>query len=209
MRKILWLLSATLVIMLPSCGDDSGNNSESDEIMPLKIGYEWQGTESQFSESGDLIYSESWSFRIVDTVTVNNEKWFIPVVIVGIDTTHPLEMYTNREDGLWIWYTGRDSLAGQPVLWAKYPAEVADSFISGAQLAATVYVESIDEKINAPYGEYFCHSYRWRFDMLFSPIDYYWLAPNMGMIKWEKFLPGQADNPYLSKQWKLETFVAR
>ena len=77
MKKMLLFLLIALVIMLPSCGNDSGNNSEIDEIMPLMIGYEWKGTESQFSESGDLIYSGIWSFRVVDTITVNKKIWYI------------------------------------------------------------------------------------------------------------------------------------
>jgi hypothetical protein len=123
------------------------------------------------------------------------------------DIIYPDELYANRDDGVWIWYTCRDSIAGAPLIWAKYPAAVLDTYTSGKHPESNVTVVSTDTVVSTPSGTYSCYCYRWIPTMVicWPPVTYYYLAPDTGPVKSEFYVPDEVGGLYLHSVWELNS----
>lgn len=187
------------------CDNDSITDGDgTNVIMPLGVGYEWIGTMTLYDWHGSVTNTSSWTFYLAKDTTINNEQWFIMQHINDDDTLISNMMHANRSDGLWVWYTCKDSLIDQPRMWSKYPAAVGDTFISGKHPEATVTVIATDTTISVPRGDYSCYGYRWVPHIAFGDVDYYYLTLNLGLTGWETYRAGPDDAPYLYRRWVLE-----
>lgn len=204
-RKFPFLIIA-LTLLLVSCGDDDKptNGNQESVIMPLKVGYSWKGTQTEYAPDGAPVYTAAHITEVVNVSTINNESWYIVNYIIASDTIDPCVMYANRDDGLWIWYTCSDSIAGAPIMIYKYPAWVGDSYTSGNNGDVTITVISTDTVITIPYGELTAHLYHWQPPGAFTEVVYIYMVPDLGMVKWDFYEPGADDELYLKRKWELD-----
>lgn len=202
MKKSAIFLITCGALLLFACGDDSSTNQDRTVMMPLKVGNEWTGTLTTVDPGGE--HSGSMTIRVQDRIIVNNEKWYIMQHIIDGEIIYPDQMHTNRYDGVWVWYTCRDSIAGEPLMWAKYPAEVGDTFTTGHLGLVTATLVSKDTSVSVPLGDFDCYCYFWLPNILWPPVHYYYVVPQLGIVKWEMYCPGPDDAPYLCEKWELE-----
>ncbi len=175
-----------LVLALFGCGEkkdesDAGSNENLLEnregmtlIFPLDLSTEWiyeVGALDTSTSSMRLIKVDT--FSLVGDTTIDGVKWF-KAKGLGLDDYYAV----NWNDGLYYARTG-----GKPFLFAKYPADVGDTFTSQiGRVEAKTTVAAIGLEIKVPAGTFFCHQYSQTIGEQGMTTNYY-LAPGVGLIK--------------------------
>ncbi|MCX7837782.1 MAG: hypothetical protein N2323_07565 [candidate division WOR-3 bacterium] len=157
MKKLLILVFVPFLFVI-SCKNIT-EPSESQGILPLKVGNYWKFI--------NLRTSEEITFRINETKLINNITWYR---LDGI-------FATNKKDGLWIFDEGHSYLA------YKYPARVGDT--CNANYFLTTIVKSINDTITVPAGKFVCYRYEsYRNDYPNRPLEMKeWFSPNIGPVR--------------------------
>jgi hypothetical protein len=209
MSRIFPVLIIALALLLVSCGDDDNpaNGDHKSVIMPLEVGNSWRGTQTEYAPDGAPVYTATYTQMVVDVGTINNELWYTIHLIIASDTSDTGVSFANRNDGLWIWNIGGDTISTIPFMYYKYPAMPGDSYASGPKGHANVTVVSTDTVITVPYGEFNAYLYGYERSGMFNDISYVYLVPDLGLVKWEYYVPGAADELYLKESWGLEELI--
>lgn len=119
-------------------------------IVPLAIGNQWTTRTSNYNAEGKLRSSSIRTSQIISDTTIDGERWFVAHTPASGDNPSSTSLGTNRPDGF---YTLR---SGVPMLSAKYPASVGDSYQG---FGGDVKVVSTNEKISVPKGTFICYQY--------------------------------------------------
>ena len=119
-------------------------------LMPLKVGNQWTYLLKAYDTSGTAMVTDTITFALLRDTTIQNEKWYF--IVAGASA---VELLANRPDGLWYRRIGPDGQS--PVLFAKYPASVNDTWI-GID-SSTARVVSTNAGISVPKGTYTCFHY--------------------------------------------------
>jgi hypothetical protein len=126
---------------------------QSSVMMELKQGNQWTYRTTAFDSSGNVRSTGTTESRIVRDTMINNESWFF----VRSDST-TFELFTNKSDGLWYMSLNSSGKISQaPVLIAKYPADVNDSWPSLS--GYTMKLAAKDMSVSVPSGTYSCYQY--------------------------------------------------
>jgi hypothetical protein len=185
MRNVL--LTGVMVFILLGCSSKKESDQSSIDIgaeakrigniiMPLELGNWWSynvyGLDTAQNTLRPILLD---TLMVISDTTVNQERWFH---IGGLQGTEGWVI--NREDGFWFAPPGQ-----KPFLFAKYPAEVGDTFSSviGSVNAHTT-VEGIGVEVKSPAGTYYCYKYSQRVEPS-NAITNYYFAPGVGLVKME------------------------
>jgi hypothetical protein len=147
---LLILITITSVI-LAACASDPLGPTDSQPIMPLKVGNRWIGRTEQLDTAGEVKSTQFDTLEIVAEEVDNGETWY---------RTNRNTSYTIREDGLWY----RPYGAGDYLMFlAKYPASVDDLFgtdtlsrlpNTDSLVISTIRVRSTGERVTVPAGTF-------------------------------------------------------
>ncbi len=137
-------------------------------IYPLKVGNEWTFLKT-FSVNGKIMGTDTVREEIAGEKDINGEEWFL------LRSDDYVDQYiTARQDGIYKYFPDLDTA----VLLYKYPAAAGDSYNSGYELASNnsliitplqMTVDSTDEALTVPYGQFKCYKYTQHEDSLGSP----------------------------------------
>ena len=180
------LLTGIVILTLLGCS----GKEESDEpkidiggtprigniIMPLEVGNWWSYTIYGLDSARNMLRPILIDTLMVSSdTTINQERWFF---MGGLQGTSGLVM--NRRDGFWFAPAG-----AQPFLFAKYPAEVGDTFSSLiGDVPAHTTVEANGVEVKSPAGTYLCYKYVQKVEPS-NAITNYYFAPGVGLVKME------------------------
>ncbi|MGA9116315.1 MAG: hypothetical protein WB626_06035 [Bacteroidota bacterium] len=157
MKRFSALAVCVILIWIAGCTKegnpvDGGPFNNPTVIMPLVIGNEWTYASRSLDTAGQVTGTDTATFKIVRDTTMGVERWYF----IGRDSG-AWELLTNRSDGLW--YTARVSGGIRtPVLLAKYPAFVNDTFYGLDSVFVTVV--STSTPVTVPAGSFTCYEYR-------------------------------------------------
>lgn len=201
MRIITSCLLACLILLVFSCGQGPVEpGSDTNVIMPLKIGNRWDGTTIVYT-FGDSS-STATTLLLTKTTKINKEIWYVGEYSENSEIIEN-RLYSNRNDGLWIWYTNPDKPEGTPYLLAKYPAKEGDIY-DGPFIETSYYkVLSTDTILNIHKDKYKCYSYVLVIpESISAPTWQSFWSPGRGQIKYEirDFFSGTR------KIWQLDRF---
>jgi hypothetical protein len=147
-----------------------------DVILPLAIGNEWTTSVVEYNESGQQTDAYMATGAVVGDSIINDTTWYI----MTSDTGAGISLWTNKDDGAWVW---TDS-AGQPqALMMKYPATPGESY---AVYMVTVTVESVSTSVTVPAGTFECYYYRAHIP-IYGTIGKVWACPNVGVVRAEEY----------------------
>lgn len=179
------LLTGMMVLMLLGCSSkkesdqpaiDIGAKRIGNIIMPLELGNWWSynvyGLDTAQNTLRQMLLD---TLMVISDTTVNQERWFH---IGGLQGTEGWVI--NREDGFWFAPPGQ-----KPFLFAKYPADVGDTFSSVIGNAnAHTTVAGIGVEVKSPAGTYYCYKYSQKVEPSNAVTNYYF-APGVGLVKME------------------------
>jgi hypothetical protein len=154
--KILLVFQFIVVLLLiDGCKKDDnpvdqGGTPQATVLMPLKIGNQWTYRVISYDTSGTVQHVDTSTFKIVRDTTIQSEKWYF----IGQDST-AYELLTNRSDGVWYMRVRIAPLAA--VLFAKYPANVNDTWLGPDSSIAMLWAKDIN--VSVPQGTYACFQY--------------------------------------------------
>ncbi|MFZ1978319.1 MAG: hypothetical protein WAV76_10220 [Bacteroidota bacterium] len=127
-------------------------------IYPLKVGNKWTFREN-YLFSDTVLFSDTTTQTIVGEEMMNGEKWFLMVSTVYVD-----QLLTSRQDGIYVYYSDIKTA----VLKYKYPATMGEEYTSGYEewtgasdtlVAFQMTVDSTNELVSVPKGQYQCYKY--------------------------------------------------
>ncbi len=146
--------------LLPSvvCSQTPPPTADTNVIVPLGVGYRWEGILTTYHGSDSTLSSEfvTLTYEMSD----HNERWYRLAYIRNGDTNTALYLLTNRKDGLWqrnADYVAPDSLSRVMTLVFKYPAVAGDDYTCGLEL--TMSVLATDTVVTVPAGTFHCICY--------------------------------------------------
>jgi hypothetical protein len=187
MRCLVMLVGASLLSLASACNDEktAGEKADTSVIVPLKAGRAWVGTYTTHSYEPYSTASTTYTYSIIDTFTVQGEKWFVIERKFGTDAIGHKWSLTNRKDGLWSrGLSYADTSSGDyPLLYAKFPTEI-DARYDGFGVECFVRVSAIDTSITVPAGTFRCYGYEWR-DNASPDYGTFYLSPGIGWVKEE------------------------
>ncbi len=213
MRKLLCLLFAAASVTFCGCGQDKptqpcGESPSDDVIMPLKIGHRWDGNYRYIRpvEPYDTVVTRL-DYEIVDTISYAGIVWYETVGWFDDSSVYSVHFYANREDGLWEFNLIFNRQGHY--LFAKYPANVGDTFYTGEENQYAVIVESIDTLAIRTPACVDCPRiiYRYRLPnpgMIEGPDYCYYFSPGFGPIGWEYIDPFHMNN---YRSWEMIDFI--
>lgn len=177
-----------MVLALLGCGekksetDTPGNTNLLEiregaaKIFPLATNTEWIYNVSALDTTVNALrVIKVDTLRIVSDTLIEGVKWF-KTMGLGLDNAYAI----NWNDGLYYAFAG-----DKPFLFAKYPADVGDTFASMiGQVEAKTIVAAVGLEVKVPAGSFFCHQYSQKIGGPGMTTNYY-LAPGVGLIKME------------------------
>jgi hypothetical protein len=177
----LMLLSA----LLSGCGgdDNSTNSIHVKQIWPLKVGNQWIFEWRESDSAGNVIVVDTSVLEVKKDTLIDGEMWYI-ITEDGARTDVSVPT-TVRSDGLWV-----GGSSGE--LFAKYPAAVNDTFVSGVD---TAIVESVNDMVAVPAGAFICYKYKYPESAGSRAYQYRYFSPGVGFIKGEEYL--KTDGGYI------------
>ncbi len=167
--NLTWNLSNGLSFHLGLlCEAQPAGSGIDSPIYPLKVGNEWTFLKT-YSVNGKIMGTDTVREEIVGEEDINGEEWFL------LRSDDYVDQYiTARQDGIYKYFPDLDTA----VLLYKYPAAAGDSYNSGYELASNnsliitplqMTVDSTDEVLTVPYGQFKCYKYTQHEDSLGSP----------------------------------------
>jgi hypothetical protein len=129
-------------------------------IYPLKVGNKWTYAQKILYKDGTVMDYGTFSMSIIWEVLIDGEKWFWLSYSNGY-----WYFITSRQDGI---YKYLYSLKTAQLMY-KYPAALSEQYLSGEEipddfgnlslLTYKMSVDSLNEMINVPSGNYNCIKY--------------------------------------------------
>ncbi len=165
MKKLILSLIAVLFII--SACSDSSSPSETNEILPLKVGNEWWFKNTPYKGDDSLTM-----FNIIRKAKYFDEDWFV------FNLSGKQTLMKNKADGLWAIEFSEEFPDGKEFVYFKYPAEIGTITYTESQEQKLI---SINEKVEVPAGVFNCYLYRSIYkDEGMSDI---YLSPGTGFVK--------------------------
>jgi len=217
MIYLKYFVLVMMVFLVVGCGTKdpiSPNNQTISYIMPLKIGNAWSYDMEIYSGPSlppQVVYD--YIMAVIDTVTINNEKWYRTVLAVPEVTWADTVYFTNRASGLFLRMT--TAINDSVYLRFKYPARVGDTSSAAQEFLIGEFgfrsnpaeLMSTNASVTVPYGIQSCHYQYINLDPgSQNPVyldDYF--KPNLGMVKSDLRIYDGAYYSYFV--WKLRQAV--
>ncbi len=198
-KTLLIYLSIIVLLMIDGCKKndnpvDNGGAVQATELMPLKIGNQWTYRNISYDTSGNVQHIDTSMFKIVRDTTIQSEKWYF----IGRDST-AIELLTNRSDGLWYM---RVSIAPQAaILFAKYPANVNDTWLCAD--SSTAKLSAKDVNVSVPKGTYACFQYTYadKNTQFVSMVRYF--PVGVGFVRDEFYSKTNSGQSYINTRREL------
>lgn len=190
----------TLCFISLSCskndnGSDPNPNIES-SILPLSVGNSWNFQFTQLDSAGNIVKSSLEPMAISTTRFLDGRTWY-QFNEVLFDTK---QIFTAIDKN--IWTANENDLAESFSLFAKYPAEIGETYQGWMDFHGNVTVVSTGYNISVAAGDFNCYYYKIDFS---TSTWHFYLAPNVGWIKVERFYDGDSYSHH--KIWELNSYV--
>ncbi len=133
-------------------------SNKSEVLMDLKLNNQWTYRATILNADGIVVQTDTVFFSITRDTIIQNEKWYkMSFGFIGGESFDSFEWFTNKNDGLWYLSKYPGELNHQIALFAKYPANVNDTWFGYD--SCTAKVDSKDVEIVVPSGKYNCLEY--------------------------------------------------
>jgi hypothetical protein len=200
MKKISCVILITILLLFSfaSCNKEDNPISaleESNAIRNLKVGNQWTYRITSYDSLGVANEAYTTTFTIVRDTVFQGETWYI---LSNGKTEN--ELLINRTDGLWnvpFYYLVPTS---EPVLEAKYPVSINDSWTKSDSTITKCTAKDII--VNSPVGNYKCVQYSILSKAGDILVNYYY-ACKFGNIKGEYYMKDKNGKYYLSTKKEL------
>jgi hypothetical protein len=179
-KKIFLSTLLILSIAVASCRrDDSAvNTTESNQIVPLKIGNQWVYENVYYDTLGRQTREVIDTVTIAKDTTIAGEKWFRLVGSVGYSFD-----VTNRTNGYSYYFSGA-------ILQYKYPVALNERYQTFvATPNDTMLVSSLNAATTTPAGTFTAYKYDRYVPGRATVRQTSWVTPNQGIIKEELYAP--------------------
>ena len=168
-----------LLSLFISCSDNvSPIENDELEIIPLKLGNEWEYEQTTFDSTGKIVIIDYDIQSVLKDTIISNIKWYQY-------NNSNFGWYTNKEDGYWIYKLADTSLIADRdtthLVFKQNYDNVAE--YNGFEIV------SVDTIIVVPAGNFNCiHlSYKWNDSNNYLLYSYeIFLSPGIGRVKWEQ-----------------------
>jgi len=190
MKKIILSLIAVLFII--SACSDSSSPSETKEILPLKVGNEWNYS----FNSEDSNYN--YSFYIEKDTLINDSIWYK----LKVDSLNSF-LTKNKKCGLWFYDINCSDTSNSAYLKYAYPVIYDDVWydvIKNYQM----HVISRNMQVVVPAGVFSCYVYQKTYPKQYGndfkmAIDEMYFSPGIGLIKVINFI-------YVDNKKEMESY---
>jgi len=213
MKKWFILLFVCGLLFAFGCSDDddditNGNDTPVKYIIPMAVGNQWTGIDTMFNSNGSYNSHVLHQYRLIKDTSVLSSTWY-KMEISRIPTTDTaLDLYQSGTDGsAWLLYDYASSPASG-TLWLKHPATVDEQYMTGSTDEDSVTVTHIDTSITVPDSTFTCYRYKIvSYDNGDRLENYYYMAPDAGFVKWEKYITPSGQSQYLQYRWMLNDLL--
>ena len=129
------------------CSEPTESNITDTEIIPLKMGNNWDYIRTVYDSAGIVQYTENINYLVIRDTIIHYERWF------GLTNTPASIYYTNKYNGYWLYrkkvpnYFPNDT----SFLIYKYPANVGDIYNGFGYQREVVAVNKL---ISVPAGSF-------------------------------------------------------
>ena len=196
-KVIFFSLLLGTVFFLNACKKEDnpvnqGGTTTATVLMPLKLGNQWIYRSISLDSLGVVQHVDTSTFKIVRDTLIQNERWYF----IGRDST-ARELLTNRTDGLWymsLHSTG--TIAQAAVLFAKYPANVNDSWLGPD--SSTVKLITNNLAVTVPQGTYTCYQYSYTNKRTGAVEQSKYFPPGRGFVKDEGYSRTSSGQTYVA-----------
>jgi len=214
MKKLFAFLLICLILFAFGCSNDdenpvtNGNSTPVKYIIPMAVGNQWTGVDTVFNDDGSHNSHFLHQYRFYKDTSVLGSNWHLMEIsrIPQVDTS--ADLYQSGTDGsVWLLY---DYASGptQGTLWLKHPAAVGEQYMTGVTGDDSVTVTHIDTSITVPDSTFSCYRYKIvYYDSGDRHEDYYYMAPDIGYVKWEKYFKPSGQPQYLQSRWMLNDLL--
>ncbi|MFZ1684581.1 MAG: hypothetical protein WAU88_10685 [Candidatus Zixiibacteriota bacterium] len=203
-RTALVLYLLIFWLWCEAVGQTTGPSTDSSAIVPLKVGYTWKGTLSNFQGSDSSKTTNDIFIKQVEQI--GGESWYRWGYVTNGDSSAASGMFANRSDGLWATYIHTSDtglVLDHPMLWLKFPVALHAEYEGGIE--ETIKVLSIDTLVTTPAGTFHCICY-----LSIDPQDanstgvLMYVSPGIGWV--QKVALGRFQPDVLWK-WQLTEFI--
>ncbi len=214
MKKIYALSLAFILFIAFGCSDKKetptggDNNPPVKYIIPMAIGNQWTGIDTMFNSNGTYNSNVLHQYRFEKDTTALSSTWYVMEISRIPSVGRAPDLYQSGSDGsAWLLYDYASSPASG-TLWLKYPATAGEQYMTGPTGEDSVTVTNIDTSIVVPDSTYTCYRYKivWH-DSGDRHEDYYYMAPDAGFVKWEKYYTPSGDPQFLQYRWMLNDLL--
>ena len=195
-EKLIVFFSIVMICLLfVSCGNNNGTgpNDESEFILTLTVGNEWQYVDSE-SDSVNMI------MQIIDSQNVNYNNENITVFSLNMieeDNNDTLFVY-NKSDGLYLLSPNFDN----EWLFLKYPVNGDDTWYNPFE-GGIIKCLSTNHSIVTPAGNFDCFVYGLTEYNNGSPYTEIYCHPNIGFVAFHYDINGEEDKWFLLNTYTI------
>ncbi|OGU12600.1 MAG: hypothetical protein A2X61_13850 [Ignavibacteria bacterium GWB2_35_12] len=199
---ILTIFSFLSIILLQFCsGEPKDSCCISKELIPLSEGNFWTYDNYYFRKTGKdtIYYADSITLHLGKRIKLNNEDWYQ----WGLKYFDFANVCSNKKNGLY--NITDDSLhnfqINKALLFFKYPTKLGDEWYNEFD-EGILQTVNLEEVITVPAGTFKCIHYR-RKDLGKYPNSGFFIAPGIGIIKFEITIGSHKSNPSPDVTWNL------
>jgi hypothetical protein len=183
----------------------NGPISEEKQIIPLKIGNEWNYHTSIFTSDSIIFVEYDMLKKIIEDTIASNERWFL----TSVETNGYIDSFwcANRNDGYWVKpvYDDTISFYVTPKMKYQYPCKVGDIFEDYSGLDWEII--SIDTVIEIQNEKFNCVFYRTM--TYYNPQSSYeedFVAVNTGLVLLKTYNRLSNGDHYIFSNHELITY---
>ena len=175
MMKLL-LKGSLSFILIMGCGlltlhcDEQAvtNENQTVHLIPMASGNQWHYEVNLVDSLGTVLATSNESVRIYGDTLVGGSIWF------GFSAQG---YRINKADGVW-------QLLPTPYL--EFPLDIGDSVLQGNG-ATYIRLTSKGTRVSIPAGTYVCFEYSETNPLFSLPVNKYYIAPSLGLVKKEVY----------------------
>jgi hypothetical protein len=214
MKTLFILLITCLILFVFGCSSDdddsvtNGNGTVVKYIIPMANENQWTGLDTMFNSDGSFNSFVVHQYRLEKDTSVISSTWYIMEISRIPVTIRDYHLYQSGSDGsAWLLY----DYVSNPItgtLWLKHPATAGEQYMTGITGTDSVTVTHIDTSITVPEGVFTCYRYKIVYhDNSDRHEQYYYMAPDVGYVKWEKYFQPSGQSMYLQWRWELNDLL--
>lgn len=146
------------------------------KLIPFDINIEWvYEMHALDTSTHSMRIFKIDTFKVISDTMIGGTSWY-EIDGLGQDKG----FMSNQNEGLYFAQYG-----SEPFLWAKYPAELGDTFtVTMGTFEARNQLTAVDLETIVPAGIFYCHKYQQKIGPKGITTNFYF-APGVGLIKME------------------------